>query len=83
MLHTVEEKKNQKPRFLVSKYPYRKLNKTIFHGKQETHLINNKPGRAVIETRNGWGMRGKLTEPALWLWPALSRGRTWGPRPRQ
>lgn len=78
----MEKKKNQKPRFLVSKYPYGKLNKTIFHGKQETHLISNKPGRAVTETRNGWRTRGQLTEQAQWLRPALGRGRTWEPRPR-
>lgn len=55
---------------MVSKYLYGKLNKTIFHGKQETHLISNKPGRAVTETRNGWRTRGQLTEQALWLRPA-------------
>lgn len=43
---TQKGKKFQKPRFLVPKYPYRKLRGTIFHGKQETSLTDKKLGGA-------------------------------------
>lgn len=62
LLHKVEEgEKNQKPSFLGPKYPCGKLNGTIFHGKQETGLRKNQPGRAMSKTRHLWRRREGLT----------------------
>lgn len=71
-----------KPRFLVPKYPYRKLSGTIFHGKQETCLINNKPGRAVSKTRNLWRKEGKADRAGVLVLTCPPKGKLWAPRPR-
>lgn len=70
-----------KPRFLVPKYPYRKLSGTIFHGKQETCLINNKPGGVVSKTSNVC-REGNADGAGALVLTCPPKGKLWAPRPR-